>query len=145
MRFAQLFFSFDYSKSLNLLKQGLPFNTDDAMFNPPVSRRQSQYDMPNDLTLVSTESQPIPVILDDYALEHQPHFHLQTAPRKRKSLTRNRIIPLEEDMRRLFQECKIGEGNASLLSEALAFAKPEDLKKKDIIRVSPHIYCLSLT
>lgn len=38
-------------------------------------------------------------------------------------------------MRRLFQECKIGEGNAALLSEALAFAKPEDLTKKEIIRV----------
>jgi hypothetical protein len=38
-------------------------------------------------------------------------------------------------MRRLFQECKVGSGNASLLSEALAFAKPEDLKNKEIIRV----------
>lgn len=48
-----------------------------------------------------------------------------------------RIIPPEEDMRRLFQECKIGQGNASLLSEALAYAKPEDLVKKDIIKVFP--------
>jgi hypothetical protein len=39
-------------------------------------------------------------------------------------------------MRRLFQECKIGKGNAALLSEALAFATPEDLSRKDIIRVS---------
>ena len=30
-------------------------------------------------------------------------------------------------MRRLFQECKIARGNALLLSEALAFAKPEAL------------------
>lgn len=37
-------------------------------------------------------------------------------------------------MRRLFQECKVGRGNASLLSEALAFARPEDLKLKEIIR-----------
>jgi hypothetical protein len=37
-------------------------------------------------------------------------------------------------MRRLFQECKIGQGNAALLSEALAFAKPKDLTK-EIIRV----------
>ena len=47
----------------------------------------------------------------------------------------HRIIPPEEDMRRLFQECKIGQGNASLLSEALAYAKPEDLAKKNIIKV----------
>lgn len=45
------------------------------------------------------------------------------------------IIPVDEDIRRLFQECKIGKGNASLLSEALAFAKPEDLKEKGIIKV----------
>lgn len=37
-------------------------------------------------------------------------------------------------MRRLFQECQIGQGNALLLSEALVFAKPEDLKKKEIIK-----------
>jgi len=37
-------------------------------------------------------------------------------------------------MRRLFEECKIGNGNAQLLSESLAFAKPEDLKEKEIIR-----------
>jgi hypothetical protein len=38
-------------------------------------------------------------------------------------------------MRRLFQECQIAQGNALLLSEALVFAKPEDLKKKEIIKV----------
>ena len=37
-------------------------------------------------------------------------------------------------MRRLFQECKIGRGNAQLLGEALVFATPEDLKK-EIIKV----------
>lgn len=42
-------------------------------------------------------------------------------------------------MRRLFQECKVGSGNATLLSDALLFAKPEDLKNKDIIRVSAYM------
>lgn len=45
------------------------------------------------------------------------------------------MIPPEEDMRRLFQECKVGRGNASLLSEALKFAKPQELNRKGIIRV----------
>ena len=58
---------------------------------------------------------------------------LQTASRKR-SLRQQRIIPPEEDIRRLFQECKIGQGNAHLLAESLAYARPEDLEK-DIIRV----------
>jgi hypothetical protein len=38
-------------------------------------------------------------------------------------------------MRRLLEECQIGNGNAQLLSEALTFAKPEDLKEKKIIKV----------
>jgi len=38
-------------------------------------------------------------------------------------------------MRRLFQECKIGTGNAAVLSDALLGAKPEDLKRKDVIKV----------
>lgn len=62
----------------------------------------------------------------------------QVTPGKTRS-SRNRVIPPEEDIRRLFQECKVGRGNANLLSEALTYAKPEDLKSKDIIKVN--IYC----
>ncbi|KAL0061688.1 hypothetical protein AAF712_011496 [Marasmius tenuissimus] len=36
------------------------------------------------------------------------------------------IIPPEEDFQRLFQECTIGKGNASLLSQALVHTTPED-------------------
>jgi hypothetical protein len=50
-----------------------------------------------------------------------------------------RVIPPEEDMRRLFQECRIANGNAQLLNEALAFASPEDLREKDIIKVRVRI------
>lgn len=52
------------------------------------------------------------------------------------------IIPVDEDMRRLFQECKIGRGNAALLCEALAFATPEDLKRKEIIKVRIRSYAI---
>jgi hypothetical protein len=45
------------------------------------------------------------------------------------------IVPPEEDARRLLQECKFGTGNARVLSEALAFAKPEDLAK-EIVKVT---------
>ncbi|KAF9256313.1 hypothetical protein L218DRAFT_221356 [Marasmius fiardii PR-910] len=44
-----------------------------------------------------------------------------------KNSPSKRIIPIEEDIRRLFQECKIGRGNAALLSEALVHTTPEDL------------------
>ncbi|KAJ8083240.1 hypothetical protein PM082_009112 [Marasmius tenuissimus] len=37
-----------------------------------------------------------------------------------------KIIPPEEDIRRLFQECIIGKGNASLLSQALVHTTLED-------------------
>lgn len=65
--------------------------------------------------------------------------HKQPTPPRPKhahhSTSRNRVIPPEEDMRRLFQECKFAKGNAALLSEALTFAKPEDLQSKEIIKV----------
>ncbi|KAK0200973.1 hypothetical protein DFS33DRAFT_1092493 [Desarmillaria ectypa] len=94
--------------------EGIPFDTDDAMFSPPVNNRLSHYENP--------------VSPQDLA-PRTMHNH-----RKRKSPTRNRIIPLEEDIKRLFQECKIGQGNASLLSQALALARPEDLREKDVIQ-----------
>ena len=62
-------------------------------------------------------------------------IYFQNVIKERKSSSRNRIIPPDEDIRRLFQECKIGQGNASLLSQALALTKPEDLKRKEIIKV----------
>jgi hypothetical protein len=43
------------------------------------------------------------------------------------------IIPLDEDIRRLFQECKIGRGNAALLAEAVTYTKPEEMKEKQIV------------
>lgn len=43
-------------------------------------------------------------------------------------------------MRRLFQECRFAQGNAQLLSESLAFASPEDLREKDIIKAGTRSY-----
>jgi len=41
--------------------------------------------------------------------------------------SQNDVIPPEEDIRRIFQECSIGMGNVALLSDALAVCKPERL------------------
>ncbi|GLB44656.1 putative VHS domain containing protein [Lyophyllum shimeji] len=104
--------------------EGMPLDNDDAMFNPPVSSRTSHYES----SIPGIEYQEPSPLQGDYApATPQPH-----PPRKHES--RNRIIPPDEDIRRLFQECKIGQGNASLLSQALALSKPEDLKKKDVIK-----------
>jgi len=54
---------------------------------------------------------------------------------ERQTSRQTGVVPYDEDIRRLLQECKIGKGNAQLLNEALAFATPDDLKDKDIIKV----------
>ena len=64
-------------------------------------------------------------------------------PSANDKLPKNAVIPVEEDMRRLFQECKIGRGNAQLLGEALVFATPEDLKK-EIIKVKKTFFSVIL-
>ena len=63
----------------------------------------------------------------------------QTPQPNRAKRELQRVIPPEEDMRRLFQECRFANGNAQLLSEALAFASPEDLREKGIIKVRVRI------
>ncbi|KAL4077659.1 hypothetical protein J3A83DRAFT_4215420 [Scleroderma citrinum] len=96
---------------------GIPFDTDDAMFSPPVTtlpRPLSQYSLeaPTFAQQVFTrELSPTPPPVERTP---QPQRH-------------QRIIPLEEDIRRLFQECKIARGNALVLSEALIYVKPEAL------------------
>ncbi|KAI0920434.1 hypothetical protein AcW1_002174 [Taiwanofungus camphoratus] len=97
--------------------EGIPFDTDDAMFYPPTPRHPLPAASPN-----PDQSPMGPQRLPPAVPSNKP-----------KTSSRNRVIPPEEDMRRLFQECKVGSGNAKVLFEALAFAKPEDLRK-DIIR-----------
>lgn len=47
-----------------------------------------------------------------------------------------RAVPLEEDIRRLFQECKIGSENASLLTQALSPLEVKGLKEEgEVIKV----------
>ncbi|KAG5651828.1 hypothetical protein H0H81_007260 [Sphagnurus paluster] len=109
-------------------EQGVPLDNADAMYTPPVSGRLSHYD--NSIPLIAHQ-EPSPVYPTDLApLTPQPN----PPRRKRSPESRNRIIPPDEDIRRLFQECKIGVGNASLLSQALLHSKPEELKKKDVIK-----------
>ncbi|KAF5353476.1 hypothetical protein D9756_008105 [Leucocoprinus leucothites] len=111
--------------------EGMPFAMDDAMFNPPVGSRNSHYDFPPALTPepVFTATETVPVSPPPPTPVNQPR-----PQRKRKSPTRNRIIPHDEDVRRLLQECKIAQGNANVLSQALFHAKPESFKKDPVVR-----------
>ncbi|KAL4244391.1 hypothetical protein ABKN59_010425 [Abortiporus biennis] len=45
----------------------------------------------------------------------------------------SQVISKEDEFKRLFTLCETGKGNASLLHEAVVFAKPEDLKEKGLI------------
>ncbi|KAJ6476181.1 hypothetical protein C8R45DRAFT_1009090 [Mycena sanguinolenta] len=150
-------------------EEGVPFDTEDAMFNPPlmshpaqpqvqVQRPPSSYDYDyfagdpaNSSTLVYQDAMPtVPDILEIPG-------QTQTCPWRgcrlgaKDSSKRNRdgdrdqyregrgdrddrgrhghphIIPPDDGIRRLFTECKIGVGNANLLSQALAMAGVEEL------------------
>jgi len=116
------------------------------MFHPPISGRLSAYEIP---TVSYQEPSPLPIdspqpptpvrvlslFLVIFLFIYLNRIYFQNVIKERKSSSRNRIIPPDEDIRRLIQECKIGQGNASLLSQALALTKPEDLKRKEIIKV----------
>lgn len=91
---------------------GIPFDPDDAMFNPPVQHRT-----PSSTGNYSVESHDLPNSRSNYP---------RTSPN-------DLIIPLDEDIRRLFQECKVGRGNAALLAEAVTYTKPEEIKEKEIV------------
>ncbi|KAF9256015.1 hypothetical protein L218DRAFT_966754 [Marasmius fiardii PR-910] len=72
----------------------------------------------------------------DHDREHRKRREDSERRKERKSKKRHkspstRIIPVEEDIRRLFQECVIGKGNAGLLSQALVHTVPEDFDSVD--------------
>ncbi|KAH8099783.1 hypothetical protein BXZ70DRAFT_1025894 [Cristinia sonorae] len=96
-------------KQPNQPDEGIPLDPDDAMLNPPV---------------------PTPAPAAEQPRTRTPSH--QRPPNKHKASSR--IIPPEEDMRRLFEECKYAHGNAALLSDALIHARPEDLQGKAIIK-----------
>ncbi|KAJ4484361.1 hypothetical protein C8J55DRAFT_510397 [Lentinula edodes] len=151
--------------------EGFPFENDDAMFNPPAvsgNGRGSYYENTPPSAAVQYEStndnfttEPKKERSDrDREGRHKDREHREhrehrerdkdrdrehrhkDREHKEKKSSKNRIIPLEEDIRRLFQECKIGLGNASLLSQACVHAKLEELKKGEVIKEF-RLKCLS--
>ena len=126
------------------------------MFNPPSPRRSTATPLPpgyqppiHPQSLQTTQTAPSlntqpqappqppqPQSLQSQTQTPQPNRAKREAPSHGQL---QRVIPPEEDMRRLFQECRIANGNAQLLNEALAFASPEDLREKDIIKVRVRI------
>lgn len=125
--------------------EGVPFDPDDAMFNPPSPRRSSAFNLtpsypPVHPQLLQSPVQPqTPPPPPLQSPQPQPQTQTSQLPTRPKREAPNqgvlqRVIPPEEDMRRLFQECRFAHGNAHLLSETLTYASPEDLREKDIIK-----------
>ncbi|KAJ6482850.1 hypothetical protein C8R47DRAFT_574276 [Mycena vitilis] len=109
-------------------EEGMPFDTEDAMFNPPLAAQDNAVVAPPPMRKRKTSDSVAPGP-NDVPPPHKPH-----------RAHRHHIIPPDEDMRRLFQECKIGGGNALLLSQALAMATPERLE--DGVIVEFHKKCI---
>ena len=123
------------------------------MFNPPSPRRSTATTLPPSYQPpvhpqslqgapppITQPQAPVPVVPAQPIQSPQTQAPQQPNRAKREAGQVQRVIPPEEDMRRLFQECRFAQGNAQLLSEALAFASPEDLQEKDIIKVRIRIF-----
>ncbi|KAF7326908.1 hypothetical protein MVEN_02584700 [Mycena venus] len=125
-------------------EEGIPFDTEDAMFNPPLisgARPYAMYDY--DTSGINVNAAPS-IVPDTSPVSRAPPRkpsdnnpgsgeNPERPRREREQSHRRHIVPPDEDMRRLFQECKIGLGNANLLSQALAMATPEDLNDSVIM------------
>ncbi|KAJ7058589.1 hypothetical protein C8F01DRAFT_295051 [Mycena amicta] len=146
-------------------EEGVPFDTEDAMFNPPPGSRVSNYEYDNTVNIPPIvsyhDATPPGSRVSNYEYDNTVNippivsYHDATPivsetpppaskPPVRKRKTSENLpsgetkkipkpIPPDEDMRRLFQECRIGVGNAMLLSEALAMAMPDDLRTEVIM------------
>jgi hypothetical protein len=103
--------------------EGMPFDPQDPMFIPPPMS-------PSRRPTIPPRGQTAPPA---------PGHRGDRNDRKRERERLERVIPPDEDMRRLFQECEIARGNAQLLSSALTYARPSDLEGTErgtVIRVS---------
>ncbi|KAJ7490139.1 hypothetical protein B0H11DRAFT_2400740, partial [Mycena galericulata] len=99
-------------------EEGIPFDTDDPMFDPPLSQGRSD-------ALPPTAPSILP------ASDAQP-------PDDNQVTGVHSLSP--EDVRRMLQECKIGVENANLLRQALALVTPESLNNSFIEQ--PHRHCV---
>ncbi|KAJ7279137.1 hypothetical protein C8J57DRAFT_1059594, partial [Mycena rebaudengoi] len=89
---------------------GIPFATDDAIFNPPLFTGRHSY-----CDYESSTSSVVSIVEDDDDPLIDAMFHHNG-----------------NDMHQMFHECKIGSGNADLLVSALIVATPEDLNNSVI-------------
>ena len=127
----------------NKPEDGIPFDMEDSMFDPTQSNRLR--------TLTSPAPQAICVNTHHSPQVHRPNSRRQDSdqgpgglqqrghrdrepPRPPRQGDR-RLIPPEEDMRRLFEECDLALFRSRVLNDALAYATSESFRENPIIKV----------
>ena len=118
-------------------EDGIPFDKDDAMFDPTQGNRSRTLTSPvPQMAYVNTHHSPqVPrpntVRQDsDQGRAGRQRPHLPKPPKPDRGL-----IPPEEDIRRLFEECEVALYGTRILNEALAFATPESYRRNPVIKV----------
>jgi hypothetical protein len=123
-------------------RQGIPFDPDDPIFSPPDANTHSN--LPNGrANSQSGHNLPIGSTPTSDLQPSRPVLRQQHKPRGSHGSNMQRIIPIDEDVRRLFEECDIAKVNAHILNDALMYARPEDLEEKSVIKVWNHIALIS--
>ena len=120
----------------NKPEDGIPFDTQDSMFDPTMQGHRMR-----------THASPIPQVTYVNAPNSLYVPEMGSTPRDWDQGQRNRhrnhelpqpprkVIPLEEDMRRLFEECSMALSHARILNEALAYATPDSFRNNSVIKV----------
>jgi len=114
---------------------GIPFDPSDPMFSPPDINTHPK--LPNNRPN-HRQHHDLPPLGSPKNNQH-PTIHNTRANSKHRSRDSHdshlqRIIPIEEDVKRLFEECEMAKGNAHVLNQALAYASPEELEENTVIR-----------
>ncbi|KDQ17109.1 hypothetical protein BOTBODRAFT_53695 [Botryobasidium botryosum FD-172 SS1] len=137
---------------------GIPFDPTDPMFSPnistsplptivqpgptpqrpsPKSRGHSNLAPP-----INNASRPPRDQRDTRDRDRDRDRDPQRDRRRDQPQDRDWVIPAEEDMRKLFEECEMARGNSQLLINSLTYAKPDDLHVNGGVIEEFHTKCL---
>ena len=125
--------------------QGVPFNSDDAMFSPPSPRQSTTPRCPQppmSLQFINKTAPPLDTSPQAKPKPKPKPLPLRPQSQAQKQSNRaepeapchpqlQRVVQPEGDMRRPFRERCFADGNAVVWDDSLAFASPEDLREKD--------------
>jgi len=111
----------------NKPEDGIPFDMNDPMFNPTQGHRPRTLTSPMlQVTYVNTPNSP---------QVHGPNTRRQNSDQSQHRTPPSGLIALEEDMRRLFEECEVALHNTRILNEALVYSTPKSFSINPFIKV----------